>query len=437
MNSGQPFRALDFHREALDLFQELDDRAGIAGTLDLLAMTSNMCGEFEDTVNYYEQAIPILRRLNDRQTLASSLTMLSLYTLNETLAREALELARDIGWRSGEAYALQYLGSLLAYQGQYGQGLHYAREGLELAQAIDHHLWQAWGHIVLGTIHSELLSLEPTLRHLQTALETAGDVGSSFMTSLAGGLLASIYIQQDRLHEAASLLPGKITDDMLRTDYARLRAAVELRMVRDEPDQILKLLDRLHVPQRANWRGAMAYYYGTILYLRAETLLRLQDLPQAQATLQDLLDLHRQNGIGMGRWRVLILLGRVQRAAGDRRQAAATFGDARADITQLAGTVFDQDLRQNFRRRALDMIPPAPSLTPRQETKRRYDGLTRREREVAAVVARGLSNQEIADELVISIKTVEAHITRILSKLDFSSRAQIAAWAVKKGLTSS
>ena len=55
---------------------------------------------------------------------------------------------------------------------------------------------------------------------------------------------------------------------------------------------------------------------------------------------------------------------------------------------------------------------------------------------MAAVVAQGMSNKEIADELVVSIKTVEAHVSRILSKLGFSSRAQIAAWAVDKGLAS-
>jgi DNA-binding NarL/FixJ family response regulator len=53
---------------------------------------------------------------------------------------------------------------------------------------------------------------------------------------------------------------------------------------------------------------------------------------------------------------------------------------------------------------------------------------------VAVVVAQGLSNHEIAEALVISVKTVEAHISRILSKLGFSSRAQIAAWAVDKRL---
>ena len=82
------------------------------------------------------------------------------------------------------------------------------------------------------------------------------------------------------------------------------------------------------------------------------------------------------------------------------------------------------------------MIPPIQPLTPRQAAKQEFGGLTKRERQVAAVVAQGLTNQEIADELVVSLKTVEAHVTRILSKLGFSSRAQIAAWAVDKGLAS-
>jgi predicted ATPase len=89
-------------------------------TLDLLAMTSNMCGDAAGTVAYYQRAIPILRKLNDRQTLASSLTMLSNYTLDESLAREAVELSREIDWRSGEAYALIYLGSLPVFRGDCG-----------------------------------------------------------------------------------------------------------------------------------------------------------------------------------------------------------------------------------------------------------------------------------------------------------------------------
>jgi non-specific serine/threonine protein kinase len=55
--------------------------------------------------------------------------------------------------------------------------------------------------------------------------------------------------------------------------------------------------------------------------------------------------------------------------------------------------------------------------------------LTRREREVAALIARGLSNRDIAQQLVISQRTAEGHVARIMDKLGVNSRAGIAAWA--------
>jgi DNA-binding CsgD family transcriptional regulator len=63
--------------------------------------------------------------------------------------------------------------------------------------------------------------------------------------------------------------------------------------------------------------------------------------------------------------------------------------------------------------------------------------LSRREREVAALVARGLTNREIARTLVLSERTAENHVQHILTKLGFGSRAQIAAWAVSEGLPTS
>jgi DNA-binding NarL/FixJ family response regulator len=55
--------------------------------------------------------------------------------------------------------------------------------------------------------------------------------------------------------------------------------------------------------------------------------------------------------------------------------------------------------------------------------------LTRREREVAYLVACGLTNRQISEELFISKRTVEAHVRKILKKLGLRSRAQIAARA--------
>jgi non-specific serine/threonine protein kinase len=61
-------------------------------------------------------------------------------------------------------------------------------------------------------------------------------------------------------------------------------------------------------------------------------------------------------------------------------------------------------------------------------------GLTRREAEVTGLVARGLTNEAIAQELVLSERTVEMHVSNALHKLGLSTRTQLAAWAVHNGL---
>ena len=74
------------------------------------------------------------------------------------------------------------------------------------------------------------------------------------------------------------------------------------------------------------------------------------------------------------------------------------------------------------------------ALTPRQAATIAFGGLTQREREIAGLIAGGSSNAGIAKQLVVSERTVETHVTNILAKLGFSSRSQIAAWAVENSL---
>lgn len=61
--------------------------------------------------------------------------------------------------------------------------------------------------------------------------------------------------------------------------------------------------------------------------------------------------------------------------------------------------------------------------------------LTQREREILGLVARGLTNKEIAEELVISERTARTHVSNVLGKLGLASRTQAALWAVREGLT--
>jgi non-specific serine/threonine protein kinase len=63
-----------------------------------------------------------------------------------------------------------------------------------------------------------------------------------------------------------------------------------------------------------------------------------------------------------------------------------------------------------------------------------YRELTRRETEVALLIARGLTNRKIAEQLVISERTVDNHVANILEKLGFSARSQIAAWTIHNGM---
>lgn len=68
------------------------------------------------------------------------------------------------------------------------------------------------------------------------------------------------------------------------------------------------------------------------------------------------------------------------------------------------------------------------------EPKAGYDLLTGREREVLQLIAEGLSNQAIADALVISVKTVEAHKAHIMSKLHARNRTDLIRYAIKRGV---
>lgn len=86
-------------------------------------------------------------------------------------------------------------------------------------------------------------------------------------------------------------------------------------------------------------------------------------------------------------------------------------------------------LRPNI---ALKLIEELNKPTTNKPTE---DPLTERESEVLILVAKGKTNQEIAEELVVSERTIGAHVSNILSKLHLANRTQAALYALRKGLT--
>ncbi|WP_057893856.1 response regulator [Lacticaseibacillus brantae] len=103
----------------------------------------------------------------------------------------------------------------------------------------------------------------------------------------------------------------------------------------------------------------------------------------------------------------------------------ATADEIAAAIRQTAAgeSVLEPEVTTKMMNRMAN--PPQPAL---------YDDLTNREREVLQLIAQGKSNQEIAETLFITLKTVKTHVSNILAKLQVEDRTKAAIYAFKHGL---
>jgi DNA-binding CsgD family transcriptional regulator len=108
-----------------------------------------------------------------------------------------------------------------------------------------------------------------------------------------------------------------------------------------------------------------------------------------------------------------------------RAEATVPLRSAHAAATRLAAKPLLSEIERLATRARLDPRPSEPAAEGLDEAL----GLTPRETEVLTLVAHGLTNREIADELVISVKTASVHVSHILRKLDAPNRVEAAAIA--------
>jgi ATP/maltotriose-dependent transcriptional regulator MalT len=452
LNVEQPQEALRCHQEALATFQALSDWGGKAATLDFLGMASFLSGDLIQGTTSCQQAIVLLRELDDRQRLISSLVTLMMcggVYETETLVQasggfadslhcgeQALKTASEIGSRSDEAQTLIQMAMCLGPRGEYAQALEVAQRGLAIAEEIEHRQWMTAGHRALGALYLDLLALSEAKPHLEQALALAQEVGSWNWMRIISGFLAPAYLLQDDHASANSILTAALpADAAMQTLGRRLvwAARADLALARGDPGLALDITERL-IASAANLSSECII--PRLWKLRAEVLAALGRAAEAEAELRAAQEAAHAQGLRPLLWRISLAQGKLAHAQRRYEEAERRFAEALELLEDLASRLPDQTLQRHFLQHAQALFPRRRQPSPHRLTKKTFEGLTQRERAVAALIARGKSNREIADQLFVAPRTIETHVHSILSKLGFTSRAQIAVWAAEKGLSS-
>jgi DNA-binding NarL/FixJ family response regulator len=173
----------------------------------------------------------------------------------------------------------------------------------------------------------------------------------------------------------------------------------------DEAEVVLQQLEAQAAALEHRWATPAA------LRCRALVLLAYERPDEAAPAAEQAAAAFAEIGFPLDRARSLLVAGSAKRRAGQRRQAADSLASAIEILNELGAPLWVERAEDELRRAS-----PRP---------RRDRELTSAERRVAALVAQGQTNKEVAAQLFTTISTVEAHLTRIYRKLGIRSRAQL------------
>jgi ATP/maltotriose-dependent transcriptional regulator MalT len=461
-------------RQALKVWESLGDRVAEGGARVVLSRSSFMAGRPTDAIREAERAVAVLRPTGDIEALAYAETYLGAVQAltdrqEEALTRllEAQALAARAGRRDLVALCHNYIGCARVDLGDVDAGLEELRRSLWLSLDLPHHEYAARAYTNLAETAYQL--------HRYDELAAWIDEGAQFAADhdLPG------HLHNLEAHRALLLLDQGHWDEA-QTRLERLVSAGS------EPDQLTRLslppLGRL-LARRGDDRAAallerawdLAVRNGSLGALAPAGLAVVEsawlagDVQDAEAQIRVLLERTTAPGGARTRGELLRYLARAGRAvpgfdgcppewavglAGDWQQAADDWrkignpyeralelaaGPSTAaciealDVLDGLGAVAAARL---VRARLRELGAPRIPRGRLRATRENPAGLTDRQVDVLALLATGLTNAEMAERLVVSTRTVDHHVSAILTRLGVASRRDAARRAAELGLVS-
>jgi DNA-binding NarL/FixJ family response regulator len=448
INLEQPAQAVRCHQEALAIFQTLNERHGLARTFDLLGTVYLVAGDLAQSAAHLSQAVALFQALDEREGLASTLINLAIcggnYTTDvvvpaaltaaecEGLSGRALQIAREIDWRAGEAYALSTAGCRVGAQGRVGEALQMMQQALAVAQEIEHRQWMCVAHRDLGVLHLDLLALPAAQQHLTQAQKLAKELNSVYLLRTVTARLVTLRLMEENVSDAAALLVAELDPHLPLQTLGQRRlwqAQADVALARHDPHQALQIADRL-AAAAANLESSAVGQIPTLVFLRGRALAALRRWVEAEATLHVAQAAARAQGARGLLWRIEVALAKLYQAQARPGEAARAKAAARQIIEEFAGNLPDPALRDNFLHQAAGLL----SFMSQPPIERLPAGLTAREVEVLRLVAQGATNRQIAEALTISARTVNTHLTNIFNKIGCENRTAATAFALQNGL---
>ena len=372
--------------------------------------------------------------------------------------RAALEFSADT---PGEALTgLRLAADLWLYwqaRSQLGEGRRWLARLLE--RCIEPTATRAKGLAVAGYLavtQSDVAAAVPLLKQGHALAEALGEQGTAAFATQYLGLVEMFrgnYDGAERLLRAAAASRRRLGQDRFAA-FAMADVGVAAFFRGDLDEAGTAFSEGLALNSGGDpWTRSHAMWGLGLVRWRTASLAEAEQLQREALSLIRQVD--DRSGIAL-RIHALAWLaaahGNWTRAARLSGAADATWRSIPARVPEPLGPFIDECTRQGAealgdmgwqaeydRGRALDRaaalalaLGEAPQPTPRQADD---DPLTRRQREVAQLVAQGLTDREVATRLSISIRTAESHVEQILARLGFRSRAQIAAWVAARGDT--